>query len=163
MWKEFKEFALKGNVLDLAVGVVIGGAFGLIVTSLVNDIIMPLVGIISGGVDVSKLSIMVGNANLAYGAFLQSIINFLIIAFSIFMFLKVANKLMRKREVEEEVVEEETKTELYLKEIAALLAEKKLKLALLFVINRLFNLKADFFTKVCFFCTYIRTFWITFH
>ncbi|CAO1611230.1 large conductance mechanosensitive channel protein MscL [Brochothrix thermosphacta] len=125
MWKEFKEFALKGNVLDLAVGVVIGGAFGLIVTSLVNDIIMPLVGIISGGVDVSKLSIMVGNANLAYGAFLQSIINFLIIAFSIFMFLKVANKLMRKREVEEEVVEEETKTELYLKEIAALLAEKK--------------------------------------
>ena len=68
---------------------------------------------------------MVGNANLAYGAFLQSIINFLIIAFSIFMFLKVANKLMRKREVEEEVVEEETKTELYLKEIAALLAEKK--------------------------------------
>lgn len=151
MWKEFKEFALKGNVLDLAVGVVIGGAFGLIVTSLVNDIIMPLVGIISGGVDVSKLSIMVGNANLAYGAFLQSIINFLIIAFSIFMFLKVANKLMRKREVEEEVVEEETKTELYLKEIAALLAEKKLKLALLFVINRLFNLKADFFTKVCFF------------
>ena len=125
MWKEFKEFALKGNVLDLAVGVVIGGAFGLIVTSLVNDIIMPLVGIISGGVDVSKLSIMVGKANLAYGAFLQSIINFLIIAFSIFMFLKVANKLMRKREVEEEVVEEETKTELYLKEIAALLAEKK--------------------------------------
>lgn len=126
MWKEFKEFALKGNVLDLAVGVVIGGAFGVIVTSLVNDIIMPLVGIISGGVDVSKLSIMVGNANLAYGAFLQSIINFLIIAFSIFMFLKVANKLMRKREVEEEVVvEEETKTELYLKEIAALLAEKK--------------------------------------
>ena len=126
MWKEFKEFALKGNVLDLAVGVVIGGAFGLIVTSLVNDIIMPLVGIISGGVDVSKLSIMVGNANLAYGAFLQSIINFLIIAFSIFMFLKVANKLMRKREAEEEVVvEEETKTELYLKEIAALLAEKK--------------------------------------
>ncbi|HCZ40007.1 MAG TPA: large conductance mechanosensitive channel protein MscL, partial [Brochothrix thermosphacta] len=85
MWKEFKEFALKGNALDLAVGVVIGGAFGLIVTSLVNDIIMPLVGIISGGVDVSKLSIMVGNANLAYGAFLQSIINFLIIAFSIFM------------------------------------------------------------------------------
>ncbi|ATF25071.1 large conductance mechanosensitive channel protein MscL [Brochothrix thermosphacta] len=126
MWKEFKEFALKGNVLDLAVGVVIGGAFGVIVTSLVNDIIMPLVGIISGGVDVSGLTIMVGDAKLAYGAFLQSIINFLIIAFSIFMFLKVANKLMRKREVEEEVVvEEETKTELYLKEIAALLAEKK--------------------------------------
>lgn len=126
MWKEFKEFALKGNVLDLAVGVVIGGAFGLIVKSLVNDIIMPLVGIISGGVDVSGLTIMVGDAKLAYGAFLQSIINFLIIAFSIFMFLKVANKLMRKREVEEEVVvEEETKTELYLKEIAALLAEKK--------------------------------------
>ena len=125
MWKEFKEFALKGNVLDLAVGVVIGGAFGVIVTSLVNDIIMPLVGIISGGVDVSGLTIMVGDAKLAYGAFLQSIINFLIIAFSIFMFLKVANKLMRKREVEEVVVEEETKTELYLKEIAALLAEKK--------------------------------------
>lgn len=124
MWKEFKEFALKGNVLDLAVGVVIGGAFGLIVKSLVEDIIMPLVGIISGGVDVSKLSIMVGTANLAYGAFLQSIINFLIIAFAIFIFLKVANKLMRKREVEEDV-EEETKTELYLKEIAALLAEKK--------------------------------------
>ncbi|EUJ41888.1 large conductance mechanosensitive channel protein MscL [Brochothrix campestris] len=117
MWKEFKEFALKGNVLDLAVGVIIGGAFGVIVKSLVDDIIMPLVGIIIGGINVSDLAIKVGEATLKYGLFLQSIINFLIIAFSIFMFLKVANTLMRKRGQEAEVVEavEETKTEQYLK------------------------------------------------
>lgn len=127
MWKEFKEFALKGNVLDLAVGVIIGGAFGVIVKSLVDDIIMPLVGIIIGGINVSDLAIKVGDATLNYGLFLQSIINFLIIAFSIFMFLKVANTLMRKRGEEAEAVEsvEETKTEQYLKEIAELLAEKK--------------------------------------
>lgn len=127
MWKEFKEFALKGNVLDLAVGVIIGGAFGVIVKSLVDDVIMPLVGIIIGGIDVSQLALKVGSATLNYGLFLQSIINFLIIAFSIFMFLKVANRLMRKRGEEAEAVEsvEETKTEQYLKEIAELLAEKK--------------------------------------
>lgn len=126
MWKEFKEFAFKGNVVDLAVGVVIGGAFGLIVKSLVNDIIMPLVGILMGGVDISKLAVKVGTATVAYGAFLQAILNFLIIAAAIFMMIKVFNKLNKKRVEDEVVLEvEDTKTEMYLKEIAELLANKK--------------------------------------
>lgn len=99
---EFKNFAMKGNVLDLAVGVVIGAAFGAIVTALVDNIIMPLVGIIIGGVDVSKLSLKVGSASLGYGAFLQAIINFLIIAFSVFLFVKAINIAMSKFKKEEE-------------------------------------------------------------
>lgn len=99
---EFKNFAMKGNVLDLAVGVVIGAAFGAIVTALVDNIIMPLVGIIVGGVDISKLSINVGSASLGYGAFLQAIINFLIIAFSVFLFVKAINVAMSKFKKEEE-------------------------------------------------------------
>lgn len=126
MWKEFKEFAFKGNVVDLAVAVVIGGAFGLIVKSLVNDIIMPLVGILIGGIDVSNLAIKVGTATVAYGLFLQSIINFLIIAAAIFMMVKVFNKFNKKTVEEAEVLEEEdTKTEKYLQEIVKLLSEKK--------------------------------------
>lgn len=104
--KEFKEFAMKGNVLDLAVGVVIGGAFAAIVTSLVNDIIMPLVGIIVGGVDIASLSIKVGTAKLGYGAFLQAIINFVIIAFAIFVFIKLINSAANKFKKKEEVCEE---------------------------------------------------------
>lgn len=92
---EFKEFAFKGNVLDLAVGVVIGAAFTAIVTSLVEDIIMPLVGIIAGGNDVSSLSLKIGTTTLAYGAFLQAVINFLLIAFVVFMFIKLINKIGR--------------------------------------------------------------------
>lgn len=93
---EFKDFAMKGNVLDLAVGVVMGSAFGTIVTSLVEKIIMPLVGIIVGGVNIVDLSVKVGNATLGYGAFLQAIINFLIIAFSIFLFVKAINTATSK-------------------------------------------------------------------
>ena len=126
MWKEFKEFAFKGNVVDLAVAVVIGGAFGLIVKSLVNDIIMPLVGILIGGIDVSNLAIKVGTATVAYGLFLQSIINFLIIAAAIFMMVKVFNTMNKKSAKKAEVLEvEDTKTEKYLQEIVKLLSEKK--------------------------------------
>ncbi|WP_394457222.1 large conductance mechanosensitive channel protein MscL (plasmid) [Leuconostoc suionicum] len=122
MWKEFRDFAFKGNVVDLAVGVIIGGAFGLIVKSLVNDIIMPLVGILIGGIDISKMAVKVGTATVAYGSFLQTIINFLIITFSIFIMVKVFNKVNKKR-VEEKVVEE-TNTEKYLKQITEILEKK---------------------------------------
>ena len=94
MLKEFKEFALKGNVVDLAVGVIIGAAFGKIVTSLVEDILMPILGILIGGVNFSDLKIVItpasgdtAEAALRYGAFIQSIFDFVIIAFSIFMFI----------------------------------------------------------------------------
>ena len=93
MIKEFKEFIAKGNVLDLAVAVIIGGAFGAIVTSLVNDIIMPLIGAILGGVDFTTLAIEVGDAAITYGNFIQAIINFLIIAFVIFMIVRTANNM----------------------------------------------------------------------
>ncbi|WP_000267023.1 large conductance mechanosensitive channel protein MscL, partial [Bacillus cereus] len=104
MWNEFKKFALKGNVMDLAVGVVIGGAFGKIVSSLVADVIMPLVGLLLGGVNFKGLSFTFGDAVVKYGAFIQTVVDFLIIAFSIFMFIKLFNKLTFKKE--EEVVEE---------------------------------------------------------
>ena len=101
MIKEFKEFINKGNVMDMAVGVIIGAAFGAIITSLVNDIIMPVVGMITGGVDVTNLSVKVGEATLTYGNFIQAIINFLIIAIAIFLMVKAVNKLTRKKEKEE--------------------------------------------------------------
>ena len=97
MWKDFKAFVLKGNVLDLAIAVVLGVAFGAIVTSLVNDIIMPLVGIILGGIDFAALSIQVGSATVLYGKFIMAIINFLIIAFVIFLVMRAMVKL-RKQE-----------------------------------------------------------------
>ncbi|MBQ7420960.1 MAG: large-conductance mechanosensitive channel protein MscL [Prevotella sp.] len=97
--KEFKEFAMQGNVMDMAVGVIIGGAFGKIVSSLVDNILMPLVGIITGGVDFNKgLIAKVGDAELNYGIFIQNIIDFLIIAFCIFLLLKAINKVSRKKE-----------------------------------------------------------------
>lgn len=98
MIKEFKEFISKGNVLDLAVGVIIGGAFGKIVSSLVNDVIMPCIGIVSGGLDLKDMSYAVGNATIAYGSFIQSIIDFFIIAVSIFIIIKIFNKLKKKKE-----------------------------------------------------------------
>src|SRR5471030_2165647 len=112
MFKEFKEFAMKGNIIDLAVGVVIGGAFGKIITSLVNDIIMPLVGLLMGKVDFSNLFFTLGSekfatiqdaknagvATLNYGLFINNIIDFLILAFSIFMVIKQINRLSRKKE-----------------------------------------------------------------
>lgn len=123
MWKEFKEFAMKGNVIDMAVGVVVGGAFGKIVTSLVNDIIMPLVGSLIGKVDFSNLYINLsgkhfnslqeaqaaGAATINYGIFLNNLINFFIIAFSIFIVLKQINKIkdfaIKKEETEVKVTE----------------------------------------------------------
>ncbi|PWW25560.1 large conductance mechanosensitive channel [Cytobacillus oceanisediminis] len=98
MWNEFKKFALKGNVLDLAVGVVIGAAFGKIVSSLVDDIIMPLVGLLMGGVDFTKLMIKVGGAEVKYGSFMQNVVDFLIVAFSIFIFVRIINKRFKKKE-----------------------------------------------------------------
>ena len=90
--KEFKEFISKGNVMDLAVGVIIGGAFQAIVGSLVNDIIMPLLGIITGGLDFSHLAITVGEAQILYGSFISAIINFLLMALVLFLVIKALNK-----------------------------------------------------------------------
>ena len=102
MLKEFKEFISKGNVLDLAVGVVMGSAFSGIVTSLVNDIIMPFVGLLIGGIDFSGMKATVGKASIMYGNFIQNIVNFLIIAMSIFLFIKFINRLSKKVKKEEE-------------------------------------------------------------
>lgn len=109
MIKEFKEFAVKGNVIDLAVGVIIGSAFGKIVASLVANIIMPLLGLLIGGVSFSSLSIQLGNAGidgkaavLEYGIFLQSVFDFVIIAFSIFLFVKAINAAKKKEEAKPE-------------------------------------------------------------
>lgn len=92
MLKEFGEFIKRGNVLDLAVAVIIGGAFGAIVTSLVDDIIMPIVGVILGGVDFSGLAVNVGEASITYGNFIQAIVNFLIIAWVIFLIVRFAKR-----------------------------------------------------------------------
>ncbi|CAM4487761.1 large conductance mechanosensitive channel protein MscL [Paenibacillus typhae] len=105
MWKEFKSFAIKGNVLDLAVAVVIGAAFGKIVSSLVADIIVPLVGLLSGGINLEKLTFTYLDAEVKYGIFLQSVVDFFIISFSIFMVVKVANRFKQKETVKVEVVE----------------------------------------------------------
>lgn len=101
LFDEFKTFIKRGNVIDLAVGVVIGGAFSTIVTSLVNDIIMPLIGVIIGGYDFTTLSIKVGESTIKYGNFIQNVINFLIIAFCIFMVVKIMNKFLDKHKKEE--------------------------------------------------------------
>jgi|SRR3954470_22656668 large conductance mechanosensitive channel len=122
MWSEFKKFALKGNVLDLAVGVIIGGAFGKIVSSLVADLIMPLVGLLLGGVDFSKLAYTVDDANIKYGAFLQTVVDFFIIAFSIFIFIRLLNRFKKKEEEKPAVIIVDTKEEI-LKEIRDLLKE----------------------------------------
>jgi len=98
MLKEFKKFATKGNIMDLAVGVVIGGAFQSIINSLVNDIIMPAVSIITGKVDFSEMVFTVGEASIKYGNFITAIVNFLIIAFSIFLVVTYMNKLNQKME-----------------------------------------------------------------
>lgn len=105
MWDEFKKFAMRGNVLDLAVGVIIGGAFGKIVSSLVKDVIMPLVGLLLGGIDFTSLTFTLGEAKLNYGLFIQSIVDFFIISFSIFLFIKAINHFKKKEETEEKTVE----------------------------------------------------------
>ena len=98
MLKEFKEFVMRGNVLDLAVAVIIGGAFGKIISSLVNDILMPLIGLVMGGVNFADLSFTVGSAVIAWGAFVQAIVDFVIIAFVIFLIVKSANATKKKEE-----------------------------------------------------------------
>ncbi len=117
MWKEFKEFALKGNVLDMAIGVIIGGAFGKIVTSLVNDVIMPIFGYLTAGMDFKALKLVLSPAELAsdgsvlhaesailYGNFVQNVVDFFIIAFCIFLFVKLANRV-RNRAAKQEAAE----------------------------------------------------------
>ena len=120
-FKEFKEFAMKGNVMDMAVGVIIGGAFGKIVTSLVDDVLMPAIGTLTGGVDFSNLAVTFGDANLKYGSFIQNIIDFLIIAFCIFLMIKGMNKLSKKKEEEPEAPAEPSNEEKLLSEIRDLL------------------------------------------
>ena len=124
--KEFKEFALKGNVVDMAVGVIIGGAFGKIVSSLVNDILMPLIGKVTGGVSFTDLFVTLGDgeyktlaeaqeagtAVLAYGQFIQNIIDFIIIAFCIFLMIKGMNKQKKEKPAEPEAPAGPTQEEL---------------------------------------------------
>ncbi|MCK9267092.1 MAG: large-conductance mechanosensitive channel protein MscL [Alkaliphilus sp.] len=130
MLKEFKKFALRGNVLDLAIGVVIGGAFGKIVTSLVNDIIMPIMGLIVGGVNFTALEYIIGTKReepiiIKYGEFIQSAIDFLIIAFSIFLFIKIITSFKKKKEEAPETPPEPTKEEVLLGEIRDILKQGK--------------------------------------
>ena len=140
MVSEFKEFALKGNVMDLAVGVIIGGAFGTITTSLVEDIIMPIVAFIAGGeINFKNMFVILGDVPegiamtydalkeagvpvLAYGSFITVLINFLILAFIIFMMVKMVNRLRRADEVKEEVTEKPSEEVQLLREISAKLS-----------------------------------------
>lgn len=124
MLKEFKEFAMRGNVMDMAVGVIIGGAFGKIVTSLVDDIIMPAVGALTGGIDFTELSCKIGEATIKYGSFIQNIIDFLIIAFCIFLMIKAMNSLSKKKEEEPAAPAEPSAEEKLLGEIRDLLKNK---------------------------------------
>ncbi len=96
--QEFKEFAMRGNVMDLAVGVIVGGAFSSITTSLINDILMPIIGIFVSEASFADLTVTVGSAVVAYGNFIQAIINFLIMAFVVFCMVKGINRLSRKKE-----------------------------------------------------------------
>lgn len=138
MWKEFKEFAFKGNVIDMAVGVIIGGAFGKIVTSLVSDIITPAIGMLTSGIDLKAMQYVISTAEdgsvlsaINYGMFIQNIIDFLIIAFSIFLFVKGISAARAKFEKKEEAVEEAAEeakgpsTEELLAEIRDLLKDKQ--------------------------------------
>ncbi|PSJ46179.1 large conductance mechanosensitive channel protein MscL [Zobellella endophytica] len=132
--KEFKEFAVKGNVVDMAVGIIIGAAFGKIVSSLVNDVVMPPIGVLIGGVDFSDLAIVLQEAageipavTLSYGKFIQTILDFTIVAFAIFMMIKVINRLKRKEEAKAEepaAPPAPSKEEQLLSEIRDLLKQK---------------------------------------
>ncbi|MBK1441013.1 large-conductance mechanosensitive channel protein MscL [Parapedobacter sp. ISTM3] len=134
MLKEFKEFAMRGSVVDLAVGVIIGGAFGKIVTSLVNDIIMPPIGFLTGGIDFSEMKYVIQPADEAngvaetainFGNFINIVIEFIIIAFCIFMVIKGINSLKRKKEEAPAAPPAPTKEELLLTEIRDLLKAKQ--------------------------------------
>jgi len=123
---EFKEFISRGSVVDLAVGMIVGSAFTSIVKSLVEDILMPLIGIVLGGINFTGLHLRINDAIIYYGNFIQNVINFLIVAFCVFMFVKVINTLAAKAKKKEEKVEEITKTDevLLLEEIRDLLKKK---------------------------------------
>ena len=124
MLKEFRQFAVKGNVVDLAVAVIIGGAFGKIVTSLVGDVVMPLVGVLLGGVNFTGLAVKVGSASLQYGKFLQSCVDFLIIAWVIFLAVKLINRLKRTEPQAEEAPAAPPRQEVLLEEIRDLLKSR---------------------------------------
>ena len=133
MLKEFKEFALKGNVVDLAVGFILGGAFGTIVKSLVNDVLMPPIGLLLGGVDFSALKIVLKDGDAAakipevaisYGLFINNVISFLIVAWALFLIIKAMNTLKKKEEAAPEAPAAPPKQEVLLEEIRDLLARK---------------------------------------
>ena len=119
---EFKDFISRGNVVDMAVGVIIGGAFGKIVTSLVDDILMPIIGAICGGLNFTDLAIKIGNARITYGIFIQSVVDFLIVAFCIFLMIKMFERFKKKEEEEEPTVSDEAKL---LEEIRDLMKNQK--------------------------------------
>ena len=123
MLKEFRNFIQRGNVMDLAVAVIIGGAFGAIVNSLIDDIIMPVIGVLLGGVDFTGLSIWVGNAVILYGNFIQAVINFLVIAFSVFLVVRSYNRLQKEEAETPEEPAEPSAEEILLTEIRDLLQE----------------------------------------
>lgn len=106
MLKEFKDFAMRGNVMDLAVAVIIGGAFGKIIASLVNDVLMPLIGLLLGGISFSNLSITVNEAVIAYGLFIQAIVDFLIVAFVIFLLVRAMNRMKKPEPAAEPTTKE---------------------------------------------------------
>jgi large conductance mechanosensitive channel len=124
MFKDFVDFIKRGNVIDLAVAVIIGGAFGAIVTSLVNDIIMPLVGVVLGGIDFAGLSVQVGDATVMYGSFIQATVNFLIIAFVLFLALRGFSRMQKKEEEAPAPPPEPSPEEKLLAEIRDLLKEQ---------------------------------------
>lgn len=121
---EFKAFALRGNVFDVAVGVIIGGAFGKIVTSLVGDVLMPMIGILIGGVDFSGLSLHIGDADIKYGSFIQNIIDFLIVAICIFALIKLINIIFKKKEEDKTTPAQPTEEVKLLSDIRDLLKNK---------------------------------------
>lgn len=123
--KEFQDFVNRGNVVDLAVGIVIGAAFTAIVNSLVNDLIMPIIGIVTGGIDFTGLAVTVGDASLAYGNFIQAILNFLIIAFAVFWLVKMVNQLRKKEEAKPAEPAAPTTEEKLLTEIRDLLKARQ--------------------------------------
>ena len=98
MLNEFKSFAMKGNVVDLAVGIIIGGAFGTIVSSLVGDILMPVIGMVTGGINFSGLAFTIGSATVAYGKFIQATFSFVVVAFALFVLVRAINRLKKKEE-----------------------------------------------------------------
>ena len=124
MLKEFKDFLNRGNVMDLAIAVIIGGAFGAIVKSLVADIIMPLIGVLMGGTDLTTLVIQVGDAAITYGNFLQALINFIVIAFVVFLFVRSYNNMQKKEEEKPAPPPEPSAEETLLTEIRDLLKNK---------------------------------------